>query len=887
MGRNSKKTSPERSPWQRAFGTVLLLVLSFAAIGMSPALAMDKHRGSTVICHAPESPKNPYVTIVVPSGKAHGHEHHVDDIFDPADKVCPKSRFTFHIDKHLKPNRPAVPGLNHGPARPVGVTVGPDGKRDEFVVNEVVLQPSNEADLFSFLDKYDGVVLRDGTPMLVTAKGVSKAPPKTSSGAFLIRVDLSRSPLGDISRNMTANGITGAHLFSSENAARLAALLAREKSTRQVSPNMVATPAACTVCEHPDGAGGNIDAATFPWMTEDNDPATAGDQGLSIGVIRAWDYLAYMGLPPPPPGGTFITPVIAIIDDGFALDPTTGVPLSGNLDYGLTALSRPLQIDVVDGDGTAGGSGSGWHGQMVFGVAAARPKNLFGWAGTGGEVVKPMLIRFDATFTGMADAVRAAALSGASVINMSWGGECNWLCRGYSGGDRLQADLGFAANLGVINVASAGNDGVSSEDLPCKLNRVLCVGGTTDNGQAHPRSNFGANVDIWAPFRVRTTVAPVCLGPTTATPSGAACDSDNVGLDELPLFPGTSAASPFVAGIVGLMKALDRSIEDDRVQQILQATVNTSATTVGTVADPKVTPGWVDAFRAVNAVRPNQPPTVKITQDTGLSTPQRPFIRADAHDPEPGGALPGAVVVRFSSDRDGDLCVVNAPPFFCNALLSFGTHVLTATATDPFGAQGRASLTLLVENLLPTATITSPVSDIRVSTSQFVNFQGQGSDPEGGPVSLAWQSSLSGPLGTGNSINVQLPAGEHVVTLTVTDANGATAQDSVVVTVVRGEGQPTAQILAPPANANFVSGVPIRFEGKGTDPEDGVLQGSALRWSSNIDGFLGTGATLDAVLLSPTVCNDTIRQHMITLEATDSDGNVGVHQIAVTVGCIR
>jgi hypothetical protein len=277
---------------------------------------------------------------------------------------------------------------------------------------------------------------------------------------------------------------------------------------------------------------------------------------------------------------------------------------------------------------------------------------------------------------------------------------------------------------------------------------------------------------------------------------------------------------------------------------------------------------------------------VKITHDTGLSFPPRQFIRADVHDPEPGGALPGAIVVRFTSDRDGELCVVRTPPFFCNVPLSLGTHVLTATATDPFGAQGSASLTLSVANLLPTATITSPVSDIRVSTSQFVNFQGQGTDPEG-PVSLAWQSSLSGPLGTGNSITVQLPVGEHVVTLTVTDANGATAQDSVVVTVVRGEGQPTAQILAPPANANFVSGTPIRFEGKGTDPEDGVLQGSALRWSSNIDGFLGTGATLDAVLLSPTVCNDTIRQHMITLEATDSDGNVGVHQIAVTVGCIR
>jgi subtilisin family serine protease len=95
----------------------------------------------------------------------------------------------------------------------------------------------------------------------------------------------------------------------------------------------------------------------------------------------------------------------------------------------------------------------------VFGVAAAYPRNGFGSAGTGGNVVKPMLIRYDGSFTLIADAVRSAALSGADVINLSWGGGCNSLCRNFAGGNRLQADLGFAANLGVINVASAGNKG--------------------------------------------------------------------------------------------------------------------------------------------------------------------------------------------------------------------------------------------------------------------------------------------------------------------------------------------------------------------------------------------------------------------------------------------
>jgi hypothetical protein len=101
----------------------------------------------------------------------------------------------------------------------VGVTIGPDGNREEFVVNEVALDPSSEADLHSFLTEDGGMVLHDGTPMLITEEGVSPAPPDASSGTYLIRVDLSRSSLSDLQSNMTATGITGRHLFSSNDAA--------------------------------------------------------------------------------------------------------------------------------------------------------------------------------------------------------------------------------------------------------------------------------------------------------------------------------------------------------------------------------------------------------------------------------------------------------------------------------------------------------------------------------------------------------------------------------------------------------------------------------------------------------------------------------------------
>jgi hypothetical protein len=159
-----------------------------------------------------------------------------------------------------------------------------------------------------------------------------------------------------------------------------------------------------------------IDAEQFFWFVEDNDPFTSGDQGLSTGVTHAWDYLSYHGILEVP--GSYYIPKIAIIDIGFDLDPTTGVPLNGNLDYGT--LAAPIQYDVVDHDFTAGGPGVDpdiFHGQSSFGVAAARPKNMFGSAGVGGHFVRPILIRASPDFYSIAYAIRSAVLGGADVIS--------------------------------------------------------------------------------------------------------------------------------------------------------------------------------------------------------------------------------------------------------------------------------------------------------------------------------------------------------------------------------------------------------------------------------------------------------------------------------------
>jgi hypothetical protein len=191
-------------------------------------------------------------------------------------------RFRYAIDETIEPTLPEVVGLNGGPPRAVGAVVGTDGSREEFVVDEVVYRPKSKADLDAFLAEYNGAVIRDGTPLLLPEVAARSNAPPESSGWYLIRIDPQRSSLSDLATNMERGGSRGLYRFSSEDAARLLALLAREKVTeeRRIGPNPLALPTA--VEEHPDGTGEFLDAETWWWMSEDDDPDAPGEKDYPL-----------------------------------------------------------------------------------------------------------------------------------------------------------------------------------------------------------------------------------------------------------------------------------------------------------------------------------------------------------------------------------------------------------------------------------------------------------------------------------------------------------------------------------------------------------------------------------------------------------------------------
>jgi len=86
---------------------------------------------------------------------------------------------------------------------------------------------------------------------------------------------------------------------------------------------------------------------------------------------------------------------------------------------------------------------------------------------------------------------------------------------------------------------------------------------------------------------------------------------------------------------------------------------------------------------------------------------------------------------------------------------------------------------------------------------------------------------------------------------------------------------PTVSITSP-TGTTFANNELIIFSATATDTEDGSL--TSVDWSSDIDGSLDTGASIDV----NTLTNNAV--HTITASVTDSDGNSSSDSVTITVG---
>lgn len=276
----------------------------------------------------------------------------------------------------------------------------------------------------------------------------------------------------------------------------------------------------------------------------------------------------------------------------------------------------------------------------------------------------------------------------------------------------------------------------------------------------------------------------------------------------------------------------------------------------------------------------NRPPVVTIQEPADgaqVLVGSQLSLKGSASDLE-DGALTGVALV-WSSSRDGTLGTGSPLAH----TLSQGVHTLTLTATDSMGATGAASITVSVNtpnNRPPTVTITAPANNTTLFGGTSLTFTGSGSDPEDGTLSglsLAWTSNRDGALGTGASLTTTtLTTGDHTITLVGTDSGGNTGTSSIAVHVLAPNQPPSVTITAPANNTQVTAGTSVTFSALANDPEDGTLSGSAVRWTSSLDGTLGSGTSF-------TTSGLTSGTHTISVTATDSGGRSASASISLTV----
>jgi fibronectin type 3 domain-containing protein len=118
-----------------------------------------------------------------------------------------------------------------------------------------------------------------------------------------------------------------------------------------------------------------------------------------------------------------------------------------------------------------------------------------------------------------------------------------------------------------------------------------------------------------------------------------------------------------------------------------------------------------------------------------------------------------------------------------------GREVLTFHASDgKFNISDQVMITVTPVNDPPgPINIISPNDGIEIKTDTYINFEAECTDPDlpyGDILEFNWSSSISGNLGTGETLNnIYLDKGKHVITLTVMDSEGESVSTTIEISV--------------------------------------------------------------------------------------------------------
>ena len=226
-------------------------------------------------------------------------------------------------------------------------------------------------------------------------------------------------------------------------------------------------------------------------------------------------------------------PVLTRTDETWVASKGANVVIA-ILDTGVT-VNADLEGKVVAGrniiDGTSNTTDNHGHGTFSAGVAGGGTDNSIGAASYGwsAKVMPVKVMESSGTMSDLAAGITWATDNGAHVISMSLSGSSSVLT--------LHNAVKYAASKNVLLAAAAGNQGATDPRYPAAYPEVIAVAGTDTADALYSWSNYGTWVEVSAPGINRSMSRTGTVGS----------------------YSGTSSATPAVAGILALGRAVNTS----------------------------------------------------------------------------------------------------------------------------------------------------------------------------------------------------------------------------------------------------------------------------------------------------------------------------------------
>lgn len=344
--------------------------------------------------------------------------------------------------------------------------------------------------------------------------------------------------------------------------------------------------------------------------------------------------------------------VVAVIDTGVLMQhPDLQGKLVDGYDFikdSTTALDGNGIDNNPDDPGDDAVNGSSFHGTHVSGTIGALTNNGEGIAGVSWQTkIMPLRVlgkNGEGSDYDIEQAIRyAAGLSNdsgkilskhADIINMSLGGydPMGW--------DALITEV---RKNGVFIVAAAGNDGDTTPNYPAAMAGVISVAAVDMDKKRASYSNYNSSVDIAAPGGSSENDLN-----GDGIPDGifSTAGNDSSGAIQMTYrsYVGTSMATPHVAGVIALMKAVNPQLTPDQFDSLLASGALTEDLGV-TGRDNSFGYGLIDAYKAVSAA----------LNIIGKPLPPAPPLLNNVPQALNFGAISSVLTLKVNNSGDGEL----------------------------------------------------------------------------------------------------------------------------------------------------------------------------------------------------------------------------------------